>query len=104
MRVLRPRNRLVIFRLSEQEYQSLKTACADEEARSVSDFARSAVLRSVETGGHPEKTIESRMAALARRLGELEAGVKRILRLLEGSRVTEAARSPRPAWRSRLSS
>jgi len=104
MRVLRPRNRLVIFRLSEQEYQNLKTACAEEEARSVSDFARSAVLRSVETGGPIEKTIETRIAVLARRLGDLEAGVKRILRLLEGRGSPDAGRPNRPAWKSRLTS
>jgi len=104
MRVLRPRNRLVIFRLSEQEYQNLKTACAEEQARSVSDFARSAVLRSVEAGTQSERTMEGRVALLASRLADLEAGVKRILRLLEGSRSRDVAGAARPAWRSRFSS
>lgn len=44
MPVYRPRTRLVNFRLSEDEYQSLKETCAQSGARSVSDYARSAVL------------------------------------------------------------
>jgi hypothetical protein len=42
--VYRPRTRLVNFRLSEDEYQLLKQTCARSGARSVSDYARSAVL------------------------------------------------------------
>lgn len=44
MPVYRPRTRLVNFRLSEEEYQSLRETCARSGARSVSDYARSAVL------------------------------------------------------------
>jgi hypothetical protein len=42
--VYRPRTRLVNFRLSEEEFQVLKETCARSGARSVSDYARSAVL------------------------------------------------------------
>jgi hypothetical protein len=42
--VFRPRTRLVNFRLSEDEYQQLKDSCARSGARSVSDYARAAVL------------------------------------------------------------
>lgn len=49
MPVYRPRTRLVNFRLSEEEYQVLKETCALSGARSVSDYARSAVL----TGAMP---------------------------------------------------
>lgn len=44
MAVFRPRTRLVNFRLSEEEYQQLKESCASSGARSVSDYARAAVL------------------------------------------------------------
>lgn len=44
MPVFRPRTRLVNFRLSEDEYQALKEICARSGARSVSDYARAAVL------------------------------------------------------------
>ena len=44
MSVYRPRTRLVNFRLSEDEYLILKDTCARSGARSVSDYARAAVL------------------------------------------------------------
>lgn len=44
MPVYRPRTRLVNFRLSEEEYLALKDTCARSGARSVSDYARAAVL------------------------------------------------------------
>ncbi len=44
MPVYRPRTRLVNFRLSEDEYKTLKDISAASGARSVSDYARAAVL------------------------------------------------------------
>ncbi len=45
MSILKPRNRLVNFRLTEEEFVYLREACVAQGARSISDFARSAVLR-----------------------------------------------------------
>jgi hypothetical protein len=45
MSILKPRNRLVNFRLTEEEFVLLRDACMAQGARSISDFARSAVLR-----------------------------------------------------------
>ena len=46
MSVARPRNRLVYFRVSEDEFQKLASLCQGPEgARSISDVARSAVTR-----------------------------------------------------------
>jgi hypothetical protein len=45
MSILKPRNRLVNFRLTEEEFGYLRDACLAQGARSISDFARSAVLR-----------------------------------------------------------
>lgn len=42
-----PRNRIVVFRLSQEEYKNLKHACQLRGARSVSDFTRSEILASV---------------------------------------------------------
>ncbi len=42
--VLNPRNRLVNFRLSPDEVHQLEVACTVSGARSLSDFARTAVL------------------------------------------------------------
>ena len=44
MPVPRPRTRLVNFRVNDEEYATLRTACTQNGARSISDFARLAVL------------------------------------------------------------
>lgn len=44
MPVYHPRTRLVNFRLSEEEFEMLKETCARSGARSISDFARAAIL------------------------------------------------------------
>jgi len=43
--ILKRRSRMISFRLSEDEYASLRSLCENEGARSVSDLARDAVHR-----------------------------------------------------------
>ena len=60
----KPRNRVVVFRLSQDEYRSLQEACSRAGARNLSDFTRSEVLECLNSdasGGH-----------LARRFASLE--------------------------------
>ena len=57
MPVYRPRTRLVNFRLSEDEFLKLKDTCARSGARSVSDYARSAVLSGNQTATLPPESI-----------------------------------------------
>src|SRR5262245_2566785 len=47
MSILKRRTKLVSFRLSDEEYKELQGACVAEGARSISDFARAALQRSV---------------------------------------------------------
>ena len=47
----RKRSRLVSFRLSEQEYQTLHNSTLIDGARSVSDFARRALCTSLDGNG-----------------------------------------------------
>lgn len=82
MSVLKPRNRLVNFRLSEEEFDGMKTACESSGARSLSDFARGAVLNAIEaakagqsqeTGGgaHTLARLDGAVASLESRIGQL---------------------------------
>lgn len=82
MPVFKPRNRLVNFRLSEEEFEKLRASCALTGARSLSDFARAAVMRSVgagpdsnatgERGGQIGATrIDQKVYDLESRVGEL---------------------------------
>lgn len=60
----KPRNRIVVFRLSQEEYSALQEACSRAGARNLSDFTRSEVLECLDSsafGGH-----------LARRFASLE--------------------------------
>ena len=46
MSVMRPRNRVVYFRLSEEEFEKLSRMCSSSDgARSVSELSRSAVQK-----------------------------------------------------------
>lgn len=82
MAVLKPRTRLVNFRLSEEEFQNLRAACASQGARSVSEFARGAVLHLMQAGEAPEAA-ERRLSHLDERVSELGAIVVRLARVLE---------------------
>ena len=82
MSVLNPRNRLVNFRLSEVEFEDLKAACARQGARSISDFARSSVLRCLEdSSGDPDQS-NGRLENLDQKVNELETRVEQLLRLV----------------------
>jgi hypothetical protein len=67
--VTKPRNKVLIFRLTQDEYQALQTASSG--ARSLSDFARTKLLGSLERPG------------LDQQLLELKSTVVRIAELLE---------------------
>jgi hypothetical protein len=51
MAIDRKRSRLVSFRLSEQEYQTLHNSTVIDGARSVSDFARRALCTTLDANG-----------------------------------------------------
>ena len=69
MAVTKPRNKILIFRLTQDEYQALQSASTG--ARSLSEFARTKLLGSL---GEP---------ALDQQLLELKSTVARIAELLE---------------------
>jgi hypothetical protein len=57
--VLKPRTRLISFRLSEEEYLKLRGACLANGARSISEFARQALQRTVSRGSDPTGNLRS---------------------------------------------
>ncbi len=76
MAVLRSRSRLVTFRLDPEEYAALRRVCLSTGARSMSEFAREAVLASVETGNAPRGTLGGDLVTLTSRLHELDKVLK----------------------------
>lgn len=83
MAVFKRRTRTVNFRLSEEEFESLRKACLAEGARSMSDFARSVVCSSL--GGHREAfTLREGMRHIDTRLDMLQRELKELTELLGG--------------------
>jgi hypothetical protein len=83
----RPKNKILSFRLSEEEYETLKTCCEAQGGRSMSDLARVAVQTLVMNGGGAgEKAIQSRLNALDGRVQVLDLAVGRLTQILEGSK------------------
>jgi hypothetical protein len=83
MGVLKPRNRLVSFRLTQDELENLRAACLMLGARNVSDFARVAVLDRAEEHLRPEAQLFDRFLALELRLAEIEIGVRHNCEILQ---------------------
>lgn len=101
MSVLKPRNRLVNFRLSEEEFESLKAACQASGARSLSDFARSAVLAAMERVGEGEpfrgEMTLGPLSRLGRTVETLEVRVEQILSKLSSGIPCQPPRPEPPA-------
>ena len=87
MSILKPRNRLVNFRLTDEEFVYLREACAAQGARSISDFARSAVLRQADRSAPASDSpstqslaeLQSMMAQLEARVGQLVQQVDSVI-------------------------
>lgn len=99
MPVFNPRNRLVNFRLSEEEFEKLRASSALSGARSLSDFARNAVMRSVAHTA-PEAAASSsdiRVPSIDRKVLELEARVAELVSLIESlKQASEPGRAQAP--------
>jgi len=65
-----PRNRVVVFRLSQDEYRALQEACSQAGARNISDFTRTEVLARLKP--------EARGSELTNRFAWLEEQIARI--------------------------
>ena len=53
MAVLKPRTRVVFFRVSQEEFQEFMQACESSGARSASDFVRLAIQRMIAANSEP---------------------------------------------------
>ena len=74
MAILKRRDRLVVFRLSQDEYEGLRAACTERGAPSISSFARAELLNSLN---------RDRSSGVPGQLSKLESSVQRITQILE---------------------
>jgi hypothetical protein len=78
MSVAKPRNRLVYFRVSEEEFQKLASMChGTDGTRSISDLARSAVNRMI-----ADKGSERAMNGFDQKLESLQTQLQILTELL----------------------
>jgi hypothetical protein len=87
--VFKPRERLVYFRISEDEFRQFTGVCEQAGARSVSDLARNAVQRLIaDSQRHREgQELEEKMRVLE----NLIAAVTEQLHLLSTSQIRDGA-------------
>ena len=69
------RTRLVSFRVTDEEFEQLKSACDRNGSRCLSEFARSSMLTN--PNRDPENVI-SKVVVLERRIASLETSMSRL--------------------------
>ena len=85
MVVLKQRHRPVTFRVNADEYELLMEACLHAGARSVSEFARTAVLQQAQRAHNDRPgTLSGDLASLTDRLGELDIFLVETQRKIRG--------------------
>ncbi len=64
---------LLTIRVTDDEFEQLKTTAELRGSRCLSDFARSIMLETASSGSVPSRTLEGRMLSFERRLSALES-------------------------------
>jgi hypothetical protein len=88
------KNRIISLRLSAQEYDALKALYSAHGARSISDFARSAMQRVIAGPGGGHVALELKVEELNGKVNVLDTEVARLIQLIESERP---ARDRRPS-------
>ena len=84
MRILKPRTRLVYFRLSEEEIEKFTDMCHSEGARSMSDLIRTALDRMTrDCASVPEDLLMQRLELIDRMMEQLKERIIQIDHALE---------------------
>ena len=78
---LKPRNRIVVFRLTEEEYECLKSACSLSGGRTLSDYTRSELLSIVHSNS-PEGVIGRQVSEINEKLTDLHTLLNKLVKLL----------------------
>lgn len=87
MTVAKRRDRLVVFRLTEEEHAVLRQACVARGGRSLSDFARSELLGSLQSADL--ESLHEIVDSVIQRLSSLETRHDALCRKLETLRAAD---------------
>jgi len=96
--VLKPRERLVYFRISEDEFRQFISVCEQAGARSVSDLARSAVQRLIADGNRQreDEELTNKMFRLERLIAEVTEQLQLLNGRVRGADMDGFATTPGP--------
>ncbi len=89
---MKRRSRIVSFRLSDEEYKSLKNVTASRGARSVSEFTRS-VACNVGTNGNGSENLGDSLRTLNARMEALVHKIETLTEALEEKNATNSTNS-----------
>lgn len=80
MSVYKRKSRMISFRISDEEYEQLRKISLSQGARSVSDYARSALIRGDADCGLPDcgRALKAKVVQLDDELHELRETVDRL--------------------------
>lgn len=77
MTCFQQRNRIVLFRLTQEEYNSLQSACVAAGGRNLSDYTRTELLTAMQ-GDSRESPLARRFGHVEQQLSELHNMVKQV--------------------------
>jgi hypothetical protein len=77
------KSRIISLRLSEREFEALKTLYAAHGARSISDFVRSTMNRVICEAPYDPQTLELKVHEMDGKITVLDGEVARLTHLLE---------------------
>jgi hypothetical protein len=76
---MKPRDRIVVFRLSQEEYALIKEACTVTGARSLSEFTRSELLARARTSDAASGDLRRTVQELEGKIAQLQNTVIQLL-------------------------
>ena len=82
MTVIKRRDRVIIFRLTQEEYDQLLAACLERGGRNLSDFARSQLFQRLDET-RDGSAIRGQLSSVEQHLLELRTSVDRVLEQIE---------------------
>ena len=85
MSMLKARTRLINFRVTDEEFERLKSASGRQGARCMSDFARTLML--AQSGDLYHGSFDDKLLSLDRRLTNLERSMARLVTALSGTQL-----------------
>ena len=89
MAVLRPRNRIVYFRVSEDEFHQVHRVCQATGARSISDLARSAMRNMIQAPQQDQPSrLFDRLSLLETLVANLNDQIHQLTLTLRGEKPT----------------